>query len=54
MVGWMVVLHLGALMPPAGEVSFVFLMQIGVVIGIGTAYPVVSGLARRSTRAAAT
>ena len=53
MVGWMVILYLGALMPPASEVSFVFLMQIGVVIGLGTAYPVVRGLARRSSTPAA-
>lgn len=50
MVGWMVVLHLGSLMPPVSEVSFVFLMQVGVVIGLATAYPVISGLARRTTR----
>lgn len=48
MVGWMVVLHLGAAMPPVGEVSFVFLMQVGVVLGLVTAYPVVAALARRS------
>lgn len=49
MVGWMVVLHLGMLMPPISEISFVFLMQLGVVIGLGTAYPVVSSIARRTT-----
>ena len=49
MVGWMVVLYLGTLMPPVSEVSFVFLMQLGVVIGLGTAYPVISRLARRAT-----
>lgn len=48
MVGWMVVLYLGSLMPPVSQVSFVFLMQVGVVIGLMTAYPVVSGLARRA------
>lgn len=48
MVGWMVVLHLGSMMPPITEASFVFLMQIGVVIGLATAYPVISALARRS------
>lgn len=50
MVGWMVVLHIGVLMPPISEVSFVFLMQIGVVIGLGTAYPVISHFAHRSAR----
>ena len=48
MVGWMIVLYLGTLMPPVSEVSFVFLMQLGVVIGLGTAYPVISRLARRA------
>ncbi len=51
MVGWMVVLHLGSLMPPVSEVSFVFLMQIGVVLGLATAYPVISRLARHATTA---
>ncbi|MCD2191538.1 DUF4396 domain-containing protein [Actinomycetospora soli] len=53
MVGWMVVLHLGALMPPADDVSFVFLMQIGVVIGLATAFPLISALARRVNATAA-
>ncbi|MCD2191518.1 DUF4396 domain-containing protein [Actinomycetospora soli] len=51
MVGWMVVLHLGSLMPPVDDASFVFLMQIGVVVGLATAYPVVSRLARRAETA---
>ena len=51
MVGWMVVLYLGSLMPPVSEASFVFLMQIGVVLGLVTAYPVISRLARRATTA---
>ena len=48
MVGWMVLLHLGALMPSPSDVSFVFLMQLGVVIGLVTAYPVVARLGRRA------
>ena len=47
MVGWMVVLHVGELMPPATDVAFTFLMQLGVVIGLATAYPVVTHFARR-------
>ncbi|WP_242623455.1 DUF4396 domain-containing protein [Pseudonocardia sediminis] len=49
MVGWMVVLHVGTLMPPASEISFVLLMQIGVVLGLATAYPVINRLARPTT-----
>lgn len=52
MVGWMVVLHVGELMPPASDVAFTFLMQVGVVIGLATAYPVITQLARRSVGAA--
>ena len=48
MVGWMIVLHLNSLMPSADEISFVFLMQIGVVIGLATAFPVINRLARRA------
>ena len=47
MVGWMVVLHVGELMPPATDIAFTFLMQLGVVIGLATAYPVVTHVARR-------
>lgn len=46
MVGWMVVLHVGELMPPATDIAFTFLMQLGVVIGLATAYPVVTRIAR--------
>ena len=48
MVGWMVLLHIGELMPPATDIAFTFLMQVGVVIGLATAYPVITQLARRS------
>ena len=48
MVGWMVLLHVGELMPPATDIAFTFLMQVGVVIGLATAYPVITQLARRS------
>jgi hypothetical protein len=47
MGGWMVLLHLNALMPAATEVSFWFLMQIGIVLGLVTGYPAVAWLVRR-------
>ena len=47
MVGWMVLLHIGELMPPATDIAFTFLMQVGVVIGLATAYPVITQLTRR-------
>ncbi len=47
MGGWMLLLHFNEFMPPATEGSFWFLMQLGVVLGLLTAYPVVSRLARR-------
>lgn len=48
MVGWMVVLHLNNAMPAVTEGTFWFLMQIGVVIGMLTAYPAVTWLLRRN------
>lgn len=54
MVGWMVLLHLNDLMPGAGEATFWFLMQVGVVVGLVTGYPAVRWLlSRRATVAAA-
>lgn len=47
MGGWMVLLHLAELMPPASEGAFWFLMQLGVVLGLVTGYPVVRWLAER-------
>lgn len=47
MVGWMLVLHSNNAMPPVTEGTFWFLMQIGVIIGLLTAYPAVSWLLRR-------
>jgi hypothetical protein len=48
MAGWMLLLHVNEYMPPASEGSFWFLMQIGVVLGLATGYPVAAALARRS------
>ncbi|MEQ7845698.1 DUF4396 domain-containing protein [Nocardioides kribbensis] len=47
MGGWMLLLHFNEFMPPASEGSFWFLMQVGIVLGLLTAYPVVSWLSRR-------
>ncbi len=47
MGGWMLLLHFNEYMPPASEGSFWFLMQIGIVLGLLTGYPVVRVLALR-------
>ena len=47
MGGWMLLLHFNEFMPPATEGSFWFLMQIGIVLGLLTGYPVVSWLTQR-------
>jgi len=47
MGGWMLLLHYNELMPPATEGSFWFLMQLGIVAGLLTGYPVVRWLAAR-------
>jgi hypothetical protein len=56
MAGWMLLLHFTEYMPPASEGSFWFLMQIGIVLGLATGYPVAVALARkgRVTMAATT
>jgi hypothetical protein len=48
MAGWMLLLHFNEYMPPASEGSFWFLMQIGIVLGLATGYPVAAALARRN------
>ena len=47
MGGWMLLLHFNELMPAATDGSFWFLMQIGIVLGVITGYPVVKWLSRR-------
>ena len=47
MGGWMLLLHFNEFMPPADEGSFWFLMQIGIVLGLISGYPVVRWLTRR-------
>jgi hypothetical protein len=54
MAGWMLLLHFTEYMPPASDGSFWFLMQIGIVLGLITGYPVAAALARRNTAATAT
>ncbi len=52
MVGWMMVLHLSELMPSPGTVSFLFLMQIGNVLGFLVGMPVVAYLLKRGVKPA--
>jgi len=52
MGGWMIFLHFSSFMPPPTDVRFVFLMQIGNILGFLTAYPLVKVLARRRDVAA--
>ncbi|MCJ0894347.1 DUF4396 domain-containing protein [Rhodococcus sp. IEGM 1401] len=52
MGGWMLLLHYTETMPPATDAAFWMLMQIGIVLGVVTGYPVVRRLQRhRSTPA---
>lgn len=46
MGGWMLLLHFNEFMPPATDGSFWFLMQVGIVLGLITGYPVVRWLQR--------
>jgi hypothetical protein len=41
MGGWMLLLHFNALMPPVSDITFIFLMQVGIALGFVTAYPAV-------------
>ncbi len=53
MGGWMLLLHFNELMPPAGDATFWFLMQVGIVLGLVTGYPAVRWLASRNRTVAA-
>lgn len=53
MGGWMLVLHFFWIMPAPTDVAFLFLMQIGLVLGFLTGYPLMSWLAARGTTASA-
>jgi hypothetical protein len=52
MGGWMLVMHFLLFMPPLTDVTFLFLMQVGLVLGFLTGYPAVLWLLRRGTKAA--
>jgi Domain of unknown function (DUF4396) len=52
MGGWMLVLHFLLFMPPLTDVTFVFLMQIGLILGFLTGYPAVHWLVRREIKTA--
>ena len=52
MGGWMLLLHFGVqFMPSPSDIAFVFLMQIGVILGFATGYPAVAWLLSRGTKA---
>ncbi len=53
MGGWMLVMHYLLFMPPLTDVTFLFLMQIGLILGFLTGYPAVLWLVRRGIKTAA-
>jgi len=53
MGGWMLFLHFGWVMPGVTEVEFLFLMQIGLVLGFLTGYPMIRFLVARGVKAVA-
>lgn len=52
MGSWMLVLHFNELMPPLTSINFLFLMQIGIVLGFFTGYPAVAALLKRGPKVA--
>ena len=50
MVGWMLVLHFNELLPSPGSVNFLFLMQIGNLLGFLAGLPVVAFLLTRGVK----
>jgi len=50
MVGWMLVLHFTEVLPSPGSVNFLFLMQIGNLLGFVAALPVVAFLLKRGIK----
>ncbi len=50
MVGWMLVLHFTELLPSPGSVNFLFLMQIGNLLGFLAGLPVVAFLLTRGVK----
>lgn len=53
MGGWMLVMHFFLFMPPLTDVTFLFLMQIGLILGFLTGYPAVLWLVRRGIKTTA-
>ncbi len=53
MGGWMLVMHFLLFMPPLTDVTFLFLMQVGLILGFLTGYPAVLWLIRRGIKTAA-
>lgn len=53
MLGWMLLLHFNGLMPAVTDVTFVFLMQVGLVLGFIAGSPAISLLLRRGVKVAA-
>jgi hypothetical protein len=51
MGGWMLFLHFSAFMPAPTDIAFLFLMQIGLILGFLTGYPAVAWLVERGTKA---
>ena len=52
MGGWMLLLHFNGLMPAPTDVTFLFLMQIGIALGFLTGYPAVALLVKRGSKVA--
>ncbi len=50
MGGWMLVMHFLLFMPPLTDVTFLFLMQVGLILGFLTGYPAVLWLVRRGIK----
>ncbi|MCO4239197.1 DUF4396 domain-containing protein [Pseudarthrobacter raffinosi] len=50
MGGWMIFLHFGMFMPAPTDVTFLFLMGIGNILGFATAYPAVRWLIQRGVK----
>ena len=53
MGGWMLIMHYLLFMPPLTDVTFVFLMQVGLILGFLTGYPAVLWLVRRGIKTTA-
>jgi len=53
MGGWMLFLHFGWIMPAVTDVTFLFLMQVGLILGFLTGYPMVRLLVARGVKAVA-